>query len=80
MANKASNSDLTSGLLLKANVNDVSRTIADIMNSVDDKIGSDDLNRYLDDRVTKHDIQYMLSNKVSVEELQRVLQTKSNIH
>lgn len=53
LANKASNSDLTSGLMLKANVSDVSRTIADIQNILDEKLSAEELSRHLDDRVSK---------------------------
>ena len=53
LANKASNSDLTSGLMLKANVSDVSRTIADIQNILDEKLSAEELSRHIDVRVSK---------------------------
>lgn len=80
MMQKASSTELTANLQLKANVSDVSRAIAEIQSSLDQKQSFEDLNRFLDDKVSRQDLQYMLSNKVSVEELSRVLLTKSNIH
>lgn len=64
----------------KANVQDVSRAVAEVQIQLDKKQTLDDVQRLLDDRVTRQDLQYMLSNKVSVEELSRILQTKSNVH
>lgn len=64
----------------KANISDVSRTIAELQAQIDHKQSGDDIHRILDNHVTKQDLQYMLSNKVSIEELGRVLQSKSNVH
>lgn len=64
----------------KANVGDVSRTVAELQIQLDRKQGLDDISRLMEDLVTKQDLQYMISNKVSIEELTRVLQTKSNVH
>jgi len=65
---------------VKANVADVSRTIADIQVSLEARMSPEDVRNMMEDRITKDDIQYMLSNKVSLEELSRVLVQKSNIH
>lgn len=80
MIRKANTEEIINSLSLKANVSDVSRTIAELQLQLDKKLGQEDLMRFSDDRVTKTDLHYMLSNKVSIEELTRVLQSKSNIH
>ena len=80
ISDKVNQHDFHNSLSLKANVSDVSRTIADLQTTVDHKLGLEDVTKHLDEFVTKQDIQYMLSNKVSVEELTRVLQSKSNVH
>jgi hypothetical protein len=77
---KASKAELNAGLSLKANVADVSRTVADLASGLEQKLAFEDVQSLLDDRVSKGDLQYLLSNKVSVEELGRVLEHKASSH
>ncbi len=77
---KASKAELNSGLSLKANVSDVSRTIAEVASQMESKLTFEELQSLTDDKVSKQDLQYLLSNKVSVEELQKVLEHKANGH
>jgi hypothetical protein len=47
---------MSTSLTLKANVADVSRTIADVQAKVDNKQSADDVTRLLDDCVSKQDM------------------------
>ena len=58
---QASKSELHTGLSLKANINDVSRTIAEVASSLDTKISYDDLQTIMKDHVLKSDFQYLMS-------------------
>ena len=53
MHTKATIQEMTTSLALKANISDVSRTIADVQASLDSKQDVDDVTRLLDDRVTR---------------------------
>lgn len=53
MQTKASTAEMSTGLSLKANVADVSRTIADVQAKVDHKQSADDVSKLLDDCVSK---------------------------
>ena len=50
---KATIQEMTTSLALKANISDVSRTIADVQATLEAKQGVDDITRLLDDRVTR---------------------------
>lgn len=65
---------------MKANVNDVSRTVNEVATSLDSKIGFDDLQSLLKDYVLRSDLQYIMNNKVSLEEIRNLLENKANIH
>ena len=68
---------MNTGLSLKANVSDVSRTIAEISSQIDSKISFDDLQLVMKDFVQKSDMQYFLSSKVSLEEMRSMLENRS---
>jgi hypothetical protein len=53
---QASKNELNTGLSLKANISDVSRTIAEISSSMDGKIGFEDMQVILRDYVQKGDL------------------------
>lgn len=77
---KASKAEMNAGLSLKANVADVSRTIAELAQNVEQRLTFEEVQSMLDDKVGKGDLQYLLSNKVSVEELGKVLEGKAGAH
>ena len=53
---KASKNELNTGLSLKANISDISRTIAEVASSLDGKISFDDVQLMLKDYVLKSDL------------------------
>ena len=53
---KCNKSELNAGLSLKANVSDVSRTVADVAASIDTKLSTDDVQNLLDEKVSKTDM------------------------
>lgn len=65
---------------MKANVNDVSRTINEIATSLDSKISFDDMQTLMKDYVPRSDLQYHLSNKVGIEDIRNLLDNKANNH
>ncbi|EAR84714.1 hypothetical protein TTHERM_00637160 (macronuclear) [Tetrahymena thermophila SB210] len=75
---KASKSEMNTQLAQKANITEVSRTIAEIAQGIDNKICYDDLQLMLKDFVSKNDLQYQLSSKVNIEEVRSLLQTKAS--
>lgn len=66
---RASKNELNTGLSLKSNISDVSRTISEIASSLDGKISYDDVQLMLKDYITRTDFQYSLSSKLSVEDM-----------
>ena len=40
----------------KANISDVSRTVAEVATNLDDKVGIDELSRLLDDKISKDEL------------------------
>ena len=77
---KASKTELNTGLSLKANINDVSRTVNEVAASLDSKLSFEDLQALLKDYVLRSDLQYLISNKVSLEEIRNLLENKANLH
>ena len=53
---KCNKSELNAGLSLKANVADVSRTVADVAATVDTKLGQDEISKMLEEKVSKADM------------------------
>ena len=53
---KCNKSELNAGLSLKANVADVSRTMADVAAQMDAKLAMEDVQQMLEDKVTKNDL------------------------
>ena len=53
MPTKCNKSELNAGLSLKANVSDVSRTVADVAASIDTKLSVDDVRQMLEEKVAK---------------------------
>ena len=53
---KAAKAEVNAGLSLKANVADVSRTLADIASTMESKLSFEEVQSLLDDRVSKADL------------------------
>ena len=53
---KCNKSELNAGLSLKANIADVSRTVADVAATVDTKLGQDEISKMLEEKVSKADM------------------------
>jgi hypothetical protein len=54
---------------MKANVNDVSKTIAEVSSCLDGKLSFDDTQILLKDFCLKSDVHYLLSQKVGIDEM-----------
>ncbi|CAD8114060.1 unnamed protein product [Paramecium primaurelia] len=78
LSTRASKNELHSGLALKANINDISRTIAEIAANLDTKITYEDSQVLLKDYVLKADMQYLLSNKIDVDEMKQLLEKQQS--
>lgn len=65
---------------MKANNSDVTRTVNEIVSSLEGKISFEDAQALLRDYTTKTDLQYQLSHKISVEEIKGLLETKVSTH
>lgn len=72
--------ELNTGLSLKANINDVSRTVNEVAASLDSKLSFEDIQSILKDYPIKADLQYLLSQKVGLEDFRGVLDQKASIH
>lgn len=70
---------MNAALALKANISDVSRTVAEVATSLDDKVGIEELSWLLDEKISKDELQYLLTNKVSIEEVRTLLDGKANL-
>ena len=67
---------MNTGLSLKASVQDVSRTVAQIAQTLDDKVSFEDCQTLLKDYVIKADFQYLMSSKVEIDEMKKYMETK----
>jgi hypothetical protein len=67
---------LNSGLSLKANISDVSRTIAEVVTSLESRISVDDFQTMLKDYVLRSDFQFILSNKAGIDEVKTLLESR----
>lgn len=76
---QASKAELHSGLSLKANVSDVTKSVADLSSSLEGKLTFDDCQLLLKDYVLKSDFQYIVSSKATIEEVQVLLEGKTSI-
>ena len=54
---KASKAELNSGLSMKANISDVSRTVAEVATNIESRVSLDDLQSFLDEKVARSDLQ-----------------------
>ncbi|CAG9313179.1 unnamed protein product [Blepharisma stoltei] len=79
MPSKASKAELNSGLAMKANISDISRTFSELRSSLDSKATIDDVYPLVEDKVSRSDLQYLLGNKVSYEELRTALEAKADL-
>ena len=70
---------MSSGLSLKANISDISRTIAEVASTLDSKLSFDDCQTILKDYVIKSDFQYLLANKASIDEVKSLLDSKASL-
>lgn len=57
LASRTSKAELTAALNLKANVNDVSRSIADLSSGIDQRPTSIEMDTMFEDKVSKTDLQ-----------------------
>ena len=79
VVSKASKTELNAGLSVKANVSDVSRSVAEVVTSLERKINLEDIQILVDEKVSRSDLQYMLSSKVSTEELRALMDGKVSV-
>jgi hypothetical protein len=63
-------------LSLKANISDVSKTIAEVVTSLENKISVDDIHTVLRDYVLRSDFQFLMSNKAGIDEVKTLLETR----
>ena len=64
---------------MKANISDISRTIAEVASTLDSKLSFDDCQTILKDYVLKSDFQYLISNKASIDEVKTLLDSKASL-
>jgi hypothetical protein len=60
ISNKASKSELNSGLNIKANVADVMRTFSEVASSIESRPTSEEVQILVEDKVSKSDLQVSL--------------------
>lgn len=70
---------MNSGLALKANISDVSRTIADVVASLDGKLSVEDCQGILKDYALTDDVQYLLANKIGKDEIRSLTENKISL-
>lgn len=79
VTSKASKTEVNAGLSVKANVSDVSRSVAEVVTSLERKINLEDIQVLVEEKVSRSDLQYLLSSKVSTEELRALMDSKVNM-
>jgi len=76
VATKASKSEVSSGLLQKANVSDVSRTIAEVAANMESKVSLEDLQELLKEKVSGSEFQRAINDRPGIEEIQLIVDRK----
>jgi hypothetical protein len=76
LATKASKSEVSSGLLQKANVSDVSRTIAEVAANMESKVSLEDLQELLKEKVSSAEFQRAMNDRPGLEEMQLLVDRK----
>ncbi|CAG9325041.1 unnamed protein product [Blepharisma stoltei] len=76
---KASKAELNSGLSVKVNISDFTRSISELRTSLENKVNIDDVYTLVEDKISRNDAQYLLSSKVSYEELKTALEAKADL-
>jgi hypothetical protein len=76
MPNKLSKSEFNSGMAIKANASDISRTVQEVFVSLESKLHLEDLETLLADKVSRSEVQYLISSKAS--ELRTASDTKAD--
>lgn len=66
---KVSKTELNSGLAVKANASDITRTVKEVFSSLESKLNLDDLQALVGDKVSRSEVQYLLSSKAPLEAL-----------
>lgn len=61
---------------MKANISDVSRTIAEVVTNLESKPSTEDILSILKDYVLRSDFQYLLSSKASIDEVKTLLENR----
>ena len=70
---RCSKHELANGLALKANVADVSKTVAEVANNIECRVHESQLVRELSDKINKSDLQYLLANKANIDEVKSMV-------
>lgn len=74
---QASKAELNSGLAMKSNVTDVSKSVSELHNLIDrSRSNHDDVSLLMKDYVQKSDFQYVMAQKANVDELRTLLEAK----
>ncbi|KAM3147350.1 hypothetical protein pb186bvf_000601 [Paramecium bursaria] len=74
ISTRASKNELHTGLSLKSNINDISKTIAELATNLDSKISYEDSKTILNDYVLKNELQYLLSSKLDIDEVRQIME------
>ncbi len=74
ISSKASKCELNSGLTQKANVSDVSRTVATVAATIEARASVEDVQALLEDRVTKRELQRAVEDKVGLNDVRAVVE------
>ena len=76
---KASKSELNLGLLQKANISDMSRTIAEVAANMESKVSLEDMQELLKEKVSYVEFQRVTNEKLGADEIQMAMDTKVGI-
>ena len=71
---RASKHELSNALALKANISDVSKTVAEVAHNIESRASEGEVQRQLNDKVSRNDLQYFLANKANVDEVKTMLE------
>ena len=72
---KASKSELSSSLNVKANIADIMRTFSEVAQNIESRPTLNEINILLDDKVSKHELSALLSAKPSLSDVKLLLQS-----
>ena len=72
---KASKSELSSSLNIKANIADIMRTFSEVAQNIESRPTLNEVNILLDDKLSKHELSALLSTKPSLNDIKHLLQS-----